>query len=142
MSRPRPWCSCCSCTGVCRSSPGKVLVQSINIETEECRDCEEEEAGVRVSLRGEFVGEFINGTPCSTNLLTHNHINTFRPGVIARFDGRSEEEEEEAEERSLLGACYKAPLNARLTGGELEWRGSGDWRPASLCVDWYSSKYE
>lgn len=125
-------------SGVCRSSPGKVLVQSINIKTSECEDCQEEEAGVRLSLRGEVIGEFINGIPCWTNLLTHLDTTTFRSGQVASFDGR-EEEEEDREERERLGACYKAPLNAQVTGGQLEWRGPGKWRPASVCVDWLSS---
>ena len=42
-------------------------------------------------------------------------------------------------EQVKLGACYKAPLNAQVTGGLLEWRGPGTWTPASVYVDWQSS---
>ena len=71
--------------------------------------------------------------------MTHLDNNTFLGGKVATFDGRDEDDEEDEEEKSRLGACYKAPLNAQVTGGELEWRGPGSWRPASLCVDWLSS---
>ena len=27
----------------------------------------------------------------------------------------------------------------QVTGGLLEWRGPGQWSPASVCVDWRSS---
>ena len=73
---------------------------------------------MEVSLRGEFIGEFINGTPCSTNLLTHLDRTTFLPGTVAKFDGRDdgEEEQEDSDEKVRMGACYKAPLNAQVTG--------------------------
>ena len=101
--------------GVCRSSPGKVLVQSINIKTEQCQGCEGRGAGVRLSLRGEFIGEFINGTPCSTNLLHHeDSATTWLEGKVATWTGMVEGEEQE-QEQVKLGACYKAPLNAQVT---------------------------
>ena len=102
-------------SGVCRSSPGKVLVQSINIKTGQCRGCEGRGAGVRLSLRGEFIGEFINGTPCSTNLLHHEEeATTWLEGHVATWTGMVEGEEQE-QEQVKLGACYKAPLNAQVT---------------------------
>ena len=102
-------------SGVCRSSPGKVLLQSVNIKTEQCEGCEGRGAGVRLSLRGEFIGEFINGTPCSTNLLHHeDSVTTFLTGQVATWTGMLEGEEEQ-EEQEKLGACYKAPLNAQVT---------------------------
>ena len=33
----------------------------------------------------------------------------------------------------------RAPPSAQVTGGLLEWRGPGEWSPASVCVDWRSS---
>ena len=60
-------------SGVCRSSPGKVLVQSINIKTEKCKDCSGAGAGLRLSLRGEFIGQ-------STQLVEQLEIDKVRWG--------------------------------------------------------------
>ena len=65
-------------------------------------------------------------------------MTTFLAGEVATWTGLVEGEEVE-EEQVKLGACYKAPLNAQVTGGLLEWRGPGSWSPASVCVDWRSS---
>ena len=65
-------------------------------------------------------------------------VTTFLAGSVATWTGLVEGEEVE-EEQVKLGACYKAPLNAQVTGGEVEWQGPGLWSPASVCLDWRSS---
>lgn len=121
--------------GECRSGPGKVLISSITINTAQCKDCGKE--GVRVSLSGEVIGEFLDGVPCSTNTLDHTGLD-FTAGGSARFDGLAEGEDNEVE-KSKMGACFKAPLNAQVRGGRLTWLGSGTWTPESVCVDWLST---
>ena len=75
-----------------------------------------------MAVRGEVIGEFINGTPCKTDLLHHEEsVTTFLTGEVATWTGMVEGEEVE-EERKKLAGCYKAPLNAQVTGGLLEWK--------------------
>jgi hypothetical protein len=90
--------------GECRSGPGKVLINSINITTAACVDCGQE--GVKVSLAGEVIGEFLDGVPCSTNTLNHASSLDFSTGSSVRFDGLAEGEEDEIEKKNM-GACFK-----------------------------------
>ena len=60
--------------------------------------------------------------------------------MVARFDGLGRAGEEDAVEVAQLAACYKAPLNAQVRGGRLEWTGTGQWQPHSVCVDCKSPK--
>merc|ERR1711879_788361 len=66
-------------------------------------------------------------------------LTDFSPDAVASFSGRLDEDTEDPEERRSMCSCFKAPLNAQLHGGELEWAGSGSWRPGGVCVDWLSS---
>ena len=94
--------------GDCRAGPGKVLLNSINIKTALCQGCQGIE-GVRVSLTGEVIGEFLDGVPCSTNTLNHAHSIDFTTDSIASFDGHVDgvEDEENTEEKLSMGTCYK-----------------------------------
>ena len=121
--------------GVCEIPDGKTLLQSISLKTEACDDCEGE-AAVVVRLRGKNSGADPEGVPCNTSLLTTN----FQAGLVTTFNGKIGEQVDNVE-REKLGNCYKAPLNAEVNGGEVEWLGGGDWGLASLCVDWYGSDY-
>lgn len=125
--------------GECRAGPGKVLINSVNIKTALCQGCGEGE-GVRLSLTGEIIGEFLDGVPCNTNTLNHADSLDFTAGSTTTFDGHIEGVEEKNKEEQLsMGTCFKAPLNAVITGGLLTWEGSGRWVPHSVCVDWLSS---
>jgi len=125
--------------GTCRHGPGKVLLHSINIKTESCEGCSQDSEGVRLKLMGEVVGEALHGYPCSTNILDTELVTDYRPGSVASFDAKLDDDTEDTKERRSMGSCYKAPLNAQLHGGDLKWTGSGVWEPSSICVDWYSS---
>ena len=85
------------------NTSGKVLVHSINIQTEACDNCSPEQ-GVIVSLRGEVIGEFLGGVPCTTNTMTMtssglDNVNT--------WDGKMEDGSDDLEEEKQMGTCYK-----------------------------------
>merc|ERR1711953_640056 len=44
-------------------------------------------------------------------------------------------------ERTMMGGCYQAPLNAQLEGGTMEWQGTQGWAPLDICVDWLSNNF-
>ena len=90
-----------------RSGPGKVLVHSINIKTASCEGCSRDQEGVRVSLRGEVIGEALAGVPCATGLLDTAGTADFGSGSVASFDGRLEDDTEDEVERRSMGTCYK-----------------------------------
>merc|ERR1711962_413038 len=115
--------------GECKARPGKVLLNSITIRTEDCTDCTQE--GVILTLFGERVIGLPEGVPCTTELLDHTDTRDFQKGQTAVWDESSP---------TQLGGCYEAPLNAMLRdGGKLEWKGTGIWTPQSVCVDWKST---
>jgi len=115
--------------GECKARPGKVLLNSITIRTEDCKECKEE--GVILTLYGERVIGLPEGVPCTTELLDHTDTRDFQKGQTAVWDESSP---------TQLGGCYEAPLNAMLRdGGKLEWKGTGTWTPQSVCVDWKST---
>ena len=97
--------------GECRSGPGKVLVNSLTIKTAECVNCGQE--GVKVSLAGEVIGEFLDGVPCSTNTLDHASGLDFTTGGSARFDGKVDGAEDEIEKKKM-GACFKVIFTKAL----------------------------
>ena len=63
--------------------------------------------GVRLNLTGEVVGEFLDGVPCTTNVLNKKELNTFRDGLISSFDGQLDEDTEDEYEMKQMGACFK-----------------------------------
>merc|ERR1712130_66688 len=52
-------------------------------------------------------------------------------GSFARFDGTLGGAENDAE-RTMMGGCYQAPLNAQLNGGTMVWQGTGSWAPKDI----------
>jgi len=122
----------------CRVAAGKVLLGSFTIKTESCTGCSENTEGVLLTLQGERTVDFESGYPCNTAPripLNHADVDDFKSGGVARFDGTS------ANEQSMMGDCFKAPLNALVRGGTLTWVGEGVWTPSSICVDWQSTNY-
>ena len=90
--------------GVCRSGPGKVLINSINIKTLSCVNCDNDSsAGVTLSLRGEVIGEFLDGVPCSTNTLE----GVFTDGGVTTVDGDHEDGTVDVGEEEQMATCYK-----------------------------------
>ena len=63
--------------------------------------------GVRLNLTGEVVGEFLDGVPCTTNVLNKKELNTFRDGLVSSFDGQLDEDTEDEYEMKQMGACFK-----------------------------------
>jgi len=123
----------CNHEGKCQVPSGKVLLQSFSIETESCIGCSEQSEGVQLKLIGEKRPGFLNGVPCSTSAripLNHLGEDDFQSGGVSFFDGHSEEE------RTMMGSCFGAALNAEVMGGTLTWTGVGQWTPSSICVDW------
>jgi len=123
--------------GVCRSGPGKVLVNSISVKPSSCVEglnCLSQ--AFEFKFIGEVIGEFLGGIPCMTNVLDTVIANN---GTIAYFDGLKEDGTEDETERMKMGGCFKAPLNAQLGGGEVRWKGKGAWNGKSVCIDWKSS---
>jgi len=116
-----------------------VLLHSINIKTDSCEGCSQDAEGAKLRLMGEVIGEALTGYPCSTNILDTDLITDFSSGSVASFDAKLDEDTEDKVERRSMGSCFKAPLNAQLQGGELQWTGTGTWAPSSVCVDWLSS---
>ena len=131
-----------------RYNQGKVLLNSITVQTKiGCSDgCSNE--GVVVSLRGERNFHYPKGFPCSTKLLDHASTFDFdgSKGGRARFDGRLDGAED-FEEEAMLGDCYQVretlsppptacqtPLNAHVRGGSIEWKGIAGWQPESVCI--------
>ena len=98
-----------------RSGPGKVLVHSINIKTASCEGCSRDQEGVRVSLRGEVIGEALAGVPCATGLLDTAGAADFSSGSVASFDGRLEDDTEDEVERRSMGTCYKVTFGEITT---------------------------
>ena len=90
-----------------RSGPGKVLIKSVNIKTASCDNCVGTSEGVRLNLTGEVVGEFLDGVPCTTNVLNKKELNTFRDGLVSSFDGQLDEDTEDEYEMKQMGACFK-----------------------------------
>jgi len=123
---------------ICHYPPGKVLIESISIRTQTgCSDCSKE--GVTLSLLGEKNGQYPNGVPCATRTLDHAGSTDFDGGK-ARFDGTLGGAEDDAE-KSMMGGCYQAPLNAQLAGGTMTWQGAEGWAPKDICVDWMSDNF-
>ena len=91
-----------------RYNQGKVLLNSITVQTKVgCSDdCSSE--GVVVSLRGERNLHYPKGLPCSTRVLDHQSTIDFdgSKGGRARFDGRLNGAED-FEEEAMLGDCYQ-----------------------------------
>jgi len=131
----------CSQDHICGAPPGKVLIQSITVRTKTgCSDCSKE--GVTLSLRGEKNANAVDGVPCSTKTLDHSGTTDYdgSNGSAARFDGTLNGAENDAE-RTMMGGCYQAPLNAQLFGGTMVWQGSQGWAPRDICVDWMSDNF-
>ena len=63
--------------------------------------------GVKLNLTGEVVGEFLNGVPCTTNVLNKKELFTFIDGHVSSFDGQLDEDTEDEHEMKQMGACYK-----------------------------------
>merc|ERR1711971_261479 len=61
-------------------------------------------------------------------------------GSAARFDGTLGGAENDAE-RTMMGDCYQAPLNAQLNGGTMVWQGAGTWAPLDICIDWMCDNF-
>ena len=59
---------------------------------------------VIVSLRGEVIGEFLGGVPCTTNTMT-----LARSGVddVSSWDGKLEDGSDDIEEEKQMGTCFK-----------------------------------
>ena len=93
-----------------------MLLGSISVQTATCEDCRTE--GLVIRLEG------VEGS-CITGLLDREGSD-FGPGQLSRWDG------EESEDAVKLGGCYQAPLHGAVSGGSLEWRGQGHWRPDTL----------
>jgi hypothetical protein len=55
-------------------------------------------------------------------------LSDFGTGESSRWAGSLVDDEE----RTMLGGCYEAPLNAMVRGGSLEWRGEGVWVPDTV----------
>eukprot|EP00092_Neocalanus_flemingeri_P020908 GFUD01022651.1.p1 GENE.GFUD01022651.1~~GFUD01022651.1.p1 ORF type:complete len:324 (+),score=96.56 GFUD01022651.1:35-1006(+) len=117
----------------CNAQAGKTLVHSITIKTGSCTGCTSE--GLTAVLLGERVPGFPDGIPCATNTLDHAGVTEFGDGGSARFDGTLNGAQND-EEESMIGGCFKAPLNNQLVAGTLKWKGDGTWNPTSVCVDW------
>ena len=98
----------CYCYG---HNKGKVLLNSITVQTKVgCSNgCSKE--GVVVSLRGERNLHYPKGLPCSTRKLDHASTIDFdgSGGGGARFDGRLDGGEN-FEEEAMLGDCYQVRL--------------------------------
>merc|ERR1712060_768839 len=92
-----------------------------------------------VKLLGEKNGQYVNGVPCATRTLDHAGSTDFDGGK-ARFDGTLGGAEDDAE-KSMMGGCYQAPLNAQLAGGTMTWQGAEGWAPKDICVDWMSNNF-
>ena len=90
-----------------RHGPGKVLLHSINIKTATCEGCSQDAEGARLTLMGEVIGEALTGYPCSTNILDTDLVTDFSSGSVASFDGKLDEDTEDAEERRSMGSCFK-----------------------------------
>jgi len=95
-----------------------------------------------LSLRGEKNANAVDGVPCSTKTLDHSGTTDYdgSNGSAARFDGTLNGAENDAE-RTMMGGCYQAPLNAQLFGGTMVWQGSQGWAPRDICVDWMSDNF-
>ena len=94
-----------------RFSQGKVLINSITVQTKVgCSGGCSNEAVV-VSLRGERNFHYPKGLPCSTRPLDHASTIDFdgSEGGRARFDGRLDGAENYQEE-AMLGDCYQVRL--------------------------------
>lgn len=123
---------------MCRAPEGKVLIESVNIQTKDgCSDCANE--GIVLTLNGEKNGDYPDGVPCGTGVLNHASTTDF-DGGWARFDGTLSGTPDEDEIR-MMGGCYEAPLNSRLNGGQLLWQGAAGWQPKKICVDWKSNNF-
>jgi len=121
----------------CTAQPGKVLVDSIKIYTTSCTGCSAAAEGVVVNLLGEKNGANLDGVPCHTNKMDHAGSTDFGPGS-AEFNGRRNGVEDQ-EEKNMMGGCYEGPLNSRINGGSVTWKGEGTWEPQAsggICVDW------
>lgn len=86
-------------------------------------------------IKGEPVPGFADGIPCSTNELDRAGTTEFGAGGSARFDGKLNGSQNDDEE-SMMGGCYRAPLNNQLNDGTLKWQADGTWTPSTVCVDW------
>ena len=84
-----------------------MLLHSINIKTDSCEDCDQGAEGARLRLMGEVIGEALTGYPCSTNILNTDLVTDFSSGTVASFDGKLNEDTEDAVERRSMGSCFK-----------------------------------
>ena len=112
-----------------RYNQGKVLLNSITVQTKVgCTDgCSKE--GVVVSLRGERSLHYPKGLPCSTRLLDHASTIDF-DGTNRKtiFDGKLNGTEN-FEEEAMLGDCYQVislikNVSLTLFSGPIECRSS------------------
>jgi len=114
-------------------------VESIKVFTSGCTGCSASNEGVTVELLGEKNANFFDGVPCSTRVLDHKATTDFASSGSAVFDGKKNGHEDEGE-RTMMGTCYEAALNAQLSnGGSITWEGEGTWTPQAsggVCVDW------
>jgi len=133
--------TCDTAEHLCQAPQGKVLIESITVNTKTgCADCSSE--GVTLSILGEKNGNYLDGVPCSTKILDHAASVDYdgSNGSWARFDGKVNGAVDKAE-KEMMGGCYEAPLNAQMNGGTVVWQGADGWEPASVCVDWQSSNF-
>jgi len=144
ITTPRPHCPDVPCgpgyicdDGDCKAIPGKVLLNSISVKTESCDECTKE--GVKLTLLGERIGgsngELPAPVPCTTEVLDNKDSRDFGKGQTTTWSGQGNGDGLGQQ----MGSCYEAPLNAMVRGGSITWVGEGDWKPASVCVDWKST---
>jgi hypothetical protein len=97
---------------------------------------------VTLELLGEKNAHYMDGVPCATRTLDHTATTDYdgSSGSRARFDGTLGGAENDAE-RTMMGGCYQAPLNAQVNGGTMVWQGAGAWAPRDICVDWMSDNF-
>ena len=86
-------------------------MKSINIKTSTCENCVGTSEGVKLNLTGEVVGEFLDGVPCTTNIMNKKGLDTFQNGLVSSFDGQLDEDTEDEFEMKQMGACYKVKIH-------------------------------
>ena len=79
-------------------------MHSINVKTAEIGSQAFQDLGIIVSLRGEVIGEFLGGVPCTTNTMS---LTRSGQGHVSSWDGKLEDGSDDIEEEKQMGTCFK-----------------------------------
>jgi len=96
------------------------------IRTEKCDHCNAANEGAVVFLKG--INTVQGYKTCTTGVLDHDGQQDYVGGGQVEFGGEMDEE--------VCGGCYKYQLGGEVRAGNITWKGAGEWKGASLCVQW------